>query len=159
MALRERMNVELFADYFQFYLWDAGAERASASDYTDADVRRRIKEAPGVVIVQPERNMTVPVVLEIHDREPPLELADWDHVAEASLYLPTGRLQVHECTAGVVAEFAAPPGWRRVRSQHAGLDTLSENGLEGDDHYLVAVWPAQPAPLRIVKQGYSDHRG
>jgi hypothetical protein len=62
-------------------------------------------------VIQPERNMTVLVTVEIHDAEPPYDPADWDHIAEASVHLPTGQLQVEECTGGVVAEFAVEPGW------------------------------------------------
>jgi hypothetical protein len=143
---------ELFADYHQFYLWDRGTNPQAPIDYTQEDVERRIKTGPNVVVIQPERNMTVAVEVEIHDAEPPSDPEDWDHIAEASLHLPTGQLQVHECTGGVVADFRVEPGWYRVRSFHAGFDTIDEGGLEGHDHYRVVLWPAPPADLAVVKQ-------
>jgi hypothetical protein len=54
-------HLEVFADYHQFYVWDAGVGPSAPEDYTDDDVRRRVKVAPNVVVVQPVRNMTVPV--------------------------------------------------------------------------------------------------
>ena len=39
-------------------------------DYTDEDVRRRIKTGIDVVVIQPERNTTVPVEVEVHDADP-----------------------------------------------------------------------------------------
>ena len=61
---------ELFADYHQFYLWDPGMNPNAPEDYTDEDVQRRIKTGPHVFVIQPERNMTVAVDVEIHDTEP-----------------------------------------------------------------------------------------
>ena len=145
----QRQAFDVFADYHQFYLWDRGMTPEAPTDYTDEDVQRRIKVGPHVVVIQPERNATVPVEVEIHDADPGFELAAWDHIAEASLHLPTGTLQVHECTGGPMAEFAVAPGWYRVRSLGGGF------GMDGGDHYSVVLWPAQSAELRVVKQWVS----
>ena len=107
--------LELFADYHQFYLWDAGMNPSAPEDYIEADLQRRIKTGQHVVVIQPERNMTVPVQIEIHDANPSFVRDEWDHIAEASLHLPTGQLQVHECTGSPVADFTVSPGWYRVR--------------------------------------------
>jgi hypothetical protein len=147
----QRQAFEVFANYRQFYLWDRGMTDQAPEDYTDEDVRRRIKTGPYVVVIQPARNTTVPVEVEVHDADPGFDPAAWNHVAEASLHLPTGRLQVHECTGGPVAEFAVEPGWYRVRSLHGGLGTVDETGLEGGDHYRAVLWPAPPDDVRVVK--------
>jgi hypothetical protein len=145
-------NFEVFADYHQFYLWDRGMSPTAPEDYTDDDVARRIKAAPHVVVIQPERDMEVAVEVEIHDGEPGYDPAGWDHIAEASLHLPTGRLQVHECTGGPVADFEVEPGWYRVRSFHGGFDTIDEDGLEGEDFYKVVLWPSPAGGVVVVKQ-------
>ena len=150
--LRQHKAFELFADYHQFYLWDAGVNPEAPVDYDNEDVRRRIKTGPNVFVVQPERNVTVSAAVEVHDVEPPHSPEAWDHIAEASLHLPTGRLQVHECTGGAVADLAVDPGWYRVRSFHGGFDTIDESGLEGNDHYLAVLWPAPPGELKVLKQ-------
>jgi|SRR5579883_2207390 len=150
--LRQHTAVQLSADYFQFYLWDRGVTDQAPEEYTADDVRRRITTGPHVVVIQPVRNTTVPVAVEVHDAEPPCTPDSWDHIAEASLHLPTGRLQVHECTGGAAAEFAVEPGWYRVRSFYGGLGTLDESGLHGQDHYLTVLWPAPPAEVTVVKQ-------
>src|SRR5688572_23804960 len=106
----QRQQFELFADYHQFYLWDHGMNPRAPEDYTEEDVSRRIKTGPNVFVIQPERNMTVRVEVEIHDAEPPYELGPWDHIAEGSLHVPTGQLHVEECTGGTVAEFKVEPG-------------------------------------------------
>lgn len=90
--------------------------------------------------------------MEVDNSEPPYDPDEWDHIAEASLHLPTGRLQVHECTGGAVADFRVEPGWYRVRTFHGGFDTIDEWGIEGHDHYLAVLWPEPYSDLRIVKQ-------
>jgi hypothetical protein len=141
---------DVFADYYQFYLWDRGMTDQAPEHYTKEDVRRRIKTGPHVVVILPKRNTTVSVEVEVHDADPGFDPAAWDHIAEASLYLPTGQLQVHECMGGPVAEFAVEPGWYRVRSLSGGFATVS--GLDGNDHYRAVLWPAPAGEVRIVKQ-------
>ena len=85
----------VFADYHQFYLWDHGVSPGTPTDYTSLDCTRRIKAAPFIVVIQPERNTTVPVEVEIATKAPALTLQDWNHVAETSLDLPSGQLEVH----------------------------------------------------------------
>jgi hypothetical protein len=150
--LLQSKSFEVFADYHQFYLWDPGMNPEAPVDYADEDVQRRIKTGPHVVVIQPERNMDTNVALEIHDTDPGYDVSQWDHIAEASLHLPTGRLQVHECTGGPVADFELTPGWYRVRTHHGGFATIDEDGLEGDDHYTAVLWPAPQDELRIQKQ-------
>jgi hypothetical protein len=41
------------------------------------------------------------------------------------------------------------PGTYRVRAYFGGLDTVSADGLEGDDHYRVVLWPA-PAQEPVI---------
>lgn len=148
----QTQSFELFADYFQFYLWDEEMAPEAPTDYTEADVARRLKAAPHVVVVSPIRNMTVPVTVEIHDTEPSFDAGAWDHIAECSLDLPSGKLQVHECTGGSVARFAVTPGTYRVRAFYGKLGSLDENGLEGEDHYTVVLWPAPFAELHVLKE-------
>jgi hypothetical protein len=143
---------ELLADYYQFYLWDRGMDPEAPVDYNERDVQCRVKTGPNVLVIQPERNMTVAVEVEVHDTEPAYSPDEWDHIAEASLHLPTGQLQVHECTGGAVAEFVVEPGWYRVRSFHGGFATINESRVEGHDHYRAVLWLAPPTDLRVIKQ-------
>jgi hypothetical protein len=148
----QKQSFNLFADYHQFYLWDEAVSPDAPSDYTDDDIARRLKAAPHVVVVQPVRAMTVPVTVEVHDTEPAFDQSAWDHIAECSLELPSGRLQIHECTGGSVGRFSVSPGVYRVRAFFGKLGSLDEDQLEGDDHYSVVLWPAPASELRVLKQ-------
>jgi len=83
-------EMEVFADYHQFYVWDAGMNPQAPEEHTDEDVGRMVKVAPHVVVVQPVRNTTVPVRVEVHDRDPGWKPDGWDHVVECSLDVSTG---------------------------------------------------------------------
>lgn len=141
----------IFADYHQFYLWDHVADPYPPFNYDDRDMRRRIKAAPHIVVIQPERNMEVPVELEIRDSPPADPFDEWDHVAEASLDLPSGLLEIHECTGGSIDILTLPPGTYRVRACFGGLGTLSEDRMDGDDRYRIVLWPAPAAAVEVLK--------
>lgn len=147
-----KRSYSIFADYHQFYLWDKDIGPDAPTDYTDVDIARRIKAAPNVVVIQPERNMEVPVEVELRDREPDADCEQWDHIAEASLELPSGHLEIHECTGGPIDHFHLSPGTYRVRAYYGSLNELSEDGLVGNDHYKLVLWPAEFAPVTVLKQ-------
>ena len=151
----QALRVELFADYFQFYVWDNAVVPAAPTDWTDEDAANRLKVAPNVVVVCPVRNMTVPVELEVYASEPELLSDSWDHIAECSLDLPSGQLELHECTGGSRGVLSVVPGSYRVRAYFGRLGSLSEDGLSGEDHYRLALWPAPSRPLRVLKQWHS----
>jgi hypothetical protein len=152
-------TIRLFADYHQFYVWDAGTDPCAPEDYSDEDVARMVKVAENVVVVQPVRQMAVSVTVTLSEIDPGVVAADWDHIVECSLRLPTGHLQVHECTGGAVLDDYITPGDYRVRVLFGSLDSLSEDGLDGNDVYRVDLWPAPAIPLRVAKQWEGERAG
>ena len=85
----KQFDLVVFADYHQFYIWDAGIAPYAPEDYTDEDIERMVKVAPNVVVIMPIPNMNVSVQLRLHNSEPDVDLAAWDHVVDCSLDLPT----------------------------------------------------------------------
>jgi hypothetical protein len=145
---------ELFADYFQFHLLDESSDASLADSWTEVATSRMLAVAPGAVCVGTARNMTVPVCVEVFETEPDLDVASWDHVTECSLDVPSGRIVVAGCTDYFpdAARIPVPPGTYRVRVSYGSLDKLSDDGLEGDDHYRVQLWKAAFIFPRIHKQ-------
>ena len=44
------------------------------------------------------------------------------------------------------------PGTYCVRVYYGALDSLTEDGLDGDDHYRVVLWQGDSVPVRVLKQ-------
>ena len=147
-------ELSLFADYFQFYIQDEGATGDLSDSWNEEAVARLLAVAPGTIGIGTVRNMNVPVVLEIHDQQPADDLAKWDHVVEAELNIPSGRIVVAGCTDYFpdAKRVEVSPGRYRAQISYGGLDTLSENGLSGEDRYRVQLWLGLPLPVRVLKQ-------
>lgn len=143
----------LFADYFQIYLRDEGHPDLP-DDYTDRTLARRLTAGSYAIILHTVRNTTVPIRVEWHGQRPLPDIDAYQHVVEVSFECPSGQLVLagltdYEPTAPRLAVRAGPLG---VRVNLAGLDTLSEDGLSGNDHYLVQLWPgADPESVDVLK--------
>src|SRR6516164_4581776 len=147
-------KLSLFADYFQFYIQDETVTGDLSDAWNEEAVDRLLAIAPGTIGIGTVLNMDVPVVVEIRDREPGDDSSEWDHVVEASLEVKSGRTVIAGCTDYFPDAMRIPVsrGTHRVRVSYGGLDTLSADGLEGDDHYRVQLWPAAPMiGVRILK--------
>ncbi|HEV2691624.1 MAG TPA: hypothetical protein VG347_01880 [Verrucomicrobiae bacterium] len=150
-----RCRLTIFADYHQFYVLDPKKSGQHApEDWSNQDVTNRAKIARGVVVICPIRDMAVPVEVSIWDSEPQVIFGAWQHVIEAPL-ATEGSIEIHECTGGSLACFSVDPGDYTVRGLYRGLDTLSEDGLEGKDFYEIQIWRSPCPDLRVVKQ-WSD---
>lgn len=143
---------EILADYHQFYLWDMEMNPQAPDEYTDEDIQRKIKIGDHVIVIQPERDMEVPVSIEVRKSKPNDDFESWDHVAEASLRLPSGNLQIHECTGGSVDVINLPPDTYRVRAYFGNLADLSDDELEGNDNYKLVLWASPYDEVRVLKQ-------
>lgn len=147
-----RARLRIFADFFQFYVWDPVTSGQNApEEWTDQDVADRAKVASGVVVICPIRNMTVPVEVGIWDSSPEVNLALWQHVVEAPL-TTTGRIEVEECIGPTQAGFTVEPGDYTVRALYRGLDTLSDDGLEGEDFYEIQIWKSPCPGMRVIRR-------
>jgi len=117
-------------------------------------VNRLLAVAPGTIGVGTVRNMNVPVMVEVTDGEPDANVAAWDHVNECSFEVSSGRVVIAGCTDYFpdAARIDVLPGSYRARVYYGNLNSLSDDGLDGDDHYKVILWRAAPAPVQVLKQ-------
>ncbi len=147
---RHRCRLTIFADYYQFYVADQ-AKTTFPEDWIDEDVTNRAKIEDGVVVICPVRNMEVPVEVEIWNSEPHIAWGRWQHIIEAPL-VTSGIIKIDECTGEPQAHFSVEPGIYTVRALFRGLDTLSDDGLDGQDFYEIQIWKAYYPGLRVLKQ-------
>lgn len=148
------LELSLFADYSQFYIQDESTADELSAEWTPETTDRMLAAGSGIVRIGTARNMDVPVLVQILEREPDDDSAGWDHIVEASLDVASGRIAIAGCTDYFpdAARIDVAPATYRLRVSYGALDTLSEDGLEGDDHYRLQLWPAPSIAVRVLKQ-------
>ena len=145
--MKNDLRFEVFADYHQFYLMDDDRQPPIPEDISDEDLTRRLRVAPYIVVVHTASDAVVPVSIEFQSEQPRSNLASWDHVAEFSLDLPSGRAVLAGCTAYLpdCPRVTAEPGTYRGRVYSTGLSG-------GAERYHLVLWPGElQAPL-VLKQ-------
>jgi hypothetical protein len=53
MPLLREADVEVFADYHQFYVWDGGVGASAPEDWSEEDLANRAKMGEHVLVVCP----------------------------------------------------------------------------------------------------------
>jgi hypothetical protein len=80
---------------------------------------------------------------------------DWEEIVEVSLAV-SGPASLVEWASDAGAPLALAPGSYRARYSARGMEAGRELDTNVDpdpvDHYRLDLWPAPPAPDRIVKQ-------
>jgi len=144
----------LFADYCQFYVQDDSLAGIVELSWNDEAIGARVALAPNAFAVSTARNMEVPVRLVILPQEPELTQNLWDHIVEFSISVNAPKLIIAGCTEYLpeAQTLALEPGHYQVRVLFANLGDLSEDGLDGGDHYQVEMWQGPTRPLRVLKQ-------
>ena len=99
---------------------------------------------------------TVPLTVELHDAEPPAGPV-WEEIVEASFCPLDGPVLIMGCCGSSHDELALAPASYRARYCARGMDAgraADTRGVEEPeiDRYLLQLWPAPPAPDRIVRQ-------
>jgi hypothetical protein len=150
----QRHHFDLFADYHQFYLQDEAVDGNLGDSWTEEATGRLLAIADGTIGVGTVRNMTVPVDVEVFDAEPQHSFDEWDQVNECNIDVKSGRIVVAGCTDYFpdAARIQVAPATYRARIYYGKLDALSADGIEGEDHYLVVLWPGDPTPPVVLKQ-------
>lgn len=135
---------DVFADYNQFLVLDKGADWGDlASRWTDSSVEEMFVQGDRYIAVGTARPAEVPVEVRVERAEPELVDRTYDRMATGTLKLLSGQLVVMGTTDNGRSggQVPVPPGEYRVRVLYSGLGELSEDGLDGNDSYVIEVWP------------------
>jgi len=148
------VDFDLFADYFQFYIQDEQSDGIDGDSWTEIASNARLAIKANAFAVSTARNMEVPVKIVVSSTSPDLDLSLWDHVVEFSIGVPSGQLVIAGCTDYFpdAERLSLDSGCYEVRVLSANLDKLSDDGLDGDDHYRVELWKGHARPLKVLKQ-------
>jgi hypothetical protein len=142
------VKLDLFADYFQFYIQDEKAEGNLADSWTEEADKMLLATTDGTIGVGTSRNMDVPVTIQIFDAEPNLlsvDLGIIKQINECDLKVTSGQIVVAGCTEYFpdAKRIKLDKGNYRSRIYYSNLDRISENGFEGEDFYEIHLWPAK----------------
>ncbi len=152
----EQADLSIFADYNCVYLADEHGDEFSP-EWNEKELADMAAVSESTFVMCPVRAMTVPVRVEIHAAEPDENLDDWDHIVECSINSLTGRISIQGGTGPVTAWLTVEPGWYQVKLLYAGLDTLRNYGLDGEDRYKIILWPGMQRSLQVVKRWSSKN--
>lgn len=152
------IELELFADYFQFYLQDENTEVDASDLWNDEEVNKLLVVRQGFIYVGTLRNMDVPVVVRIYEAEPSIltEHNDSiDQIMECDLKVTSGKIVIAGCTDYFpeAKRIELLNGIYRTRIYYKNLNSVSGNGLDGDDSYELHFWKTDKNEnLKIVKE-------
>ena len=154
--MRRSKTYDLFTDYSQFWLHDAGADVTQVAElWSNAASDSMLAVGSDIICVGTIRNSHAPVTIEVVDAEP-LSAPDdtWDQIVECSLQMPVGKLVIHDDILGEEGSHqtvSVTPGCYRVRIYFGSLDA-QHTALKGDDHYLVVLWLGDEIAPRVLKK-------
>ncbi|MBD2757893.1 hypothetical protein [Spirosoma validum] len=155
-------TLSLFADYFQIFIYDAGLDWSTVrieADWSTDQARRDMfssKENGRLIVIETFRNFTVPIEVAVLETDPLIHpLDEWDQIVECSIRTQSSGILIaelgNEGQNGLLVE-GATPNWR-LRVYYGGQHTIDQMGIEGNDHYLIELWPAASVEDdKIIKQ-------
>jgi hypothetical protein len=156
MEAKSLGEFSIFADYNMFFLLadTTKVPRVGSGLLTHLMTDLIAASPPRAVIVGTVRRVTVPVTANLQPDEPTESDGSGDHITEASIRTTTGVVRLVGDTSALdnAPSITIPQGAYRVRVYSAGFDTLSDDGLDGDDHYRLVLWPAPMQTPRVVKR-------
>jgi hypothetical protein len=134
-------HFKLFADYSQFYLQDDDA-RYGELNWPQEAFERMLALGPHVIGIRTTRSMAVRVTLRVCETRPDVGDAGFERVNECAIDINSGRLVIAGCTDYFpdAARIEVSPGTYNVVIGYERLNSLSENGLDGEDSYHLFLW-------------------
>jgi hypothetical protein len=164
-----RRELSFVYDYGQVYLYDAAAAGsvdflAALDDTTRTGLTVGVAGALVDLLLPLQWNFSAPLVFEMLDGEPVLDLEEWEHVVAFALQLPTGRLLLEGSGGSGQVEIEVPPGAYRARWSGSGFPPVGDYvpGESSPDSYRLQLWPAHAdEPPRELKRwsGYDALSG
>jgi hypothetical protein len=148
----EQHKLSFFTEYYQFYILDSESEgKTDVPDFwNDEAGTRRLAIGEGILGVTVAKYAEIMVDVRVLSSEP-TEDAYADHIVETSLNLPSGLLQIKDCTNyDTILELNLEKGTYRVRISSFKLWTVEND--KGDDYYVVEIWKAGFSTTKVIKE-------
>ena len=148
----KKIEFAFFTAYYQFYILDAETKSQTDSDdfwNEEADYLRLATEE-GLLGVTTATYGEISGDFRFPEGEPTVDDAA-DHIVEASLNVPSGKLEVKNCTDfETKLTFDLDKGTYRVRVSSFKLDTANDELQQ--DKYVVDIWKSAFSEPKLIKE-------
>lgn len=146
-------RLTLFADYHQIHVLDERSQRDLGDAWTEQALTAGIAITDDAVAISTEDNLDVHVHVDVDvlDTEPHDDSHTFDHVAEATMSVPSGRIVVMGCTDyfPAAARFDVPPGAIHLRASRSTPAASPHDDAEQPTELLrLQLWPPTTENLR-----------
>ncbi len=145
-------KLNFFTEYYQFYILDAETKASTdAPDFWCSTAEpRRLAIGEGLLGVTVAKYAKIKVDVKILNTEPAIE-DNANHVVETSLAIPSGILQIKDCTAyDTILEVNLEKTSHQIRISSFNLGAVKND--VGKDYYKVEIWKAMPKQTLILKE-------
>ncbi|WP_121700936.1 hypothetical protein [Streptomyces sp. E5N298] len=153
-------ELTLFADYFQIHVCDAEGDGDLSDAWTKQAIADHLAVAGDALGIGTVVNVNVSVTVVVLPQEPSDDSSAFDHVVEAGLHVPSGRLMVMGCTdyGPDAPTFEVASGWNRVRVSQSNLARAAQADIDSDESpettekIRIQVWAAPEHPTTVIKR-------
>lgn len=156
-----KYKIDFYTQYSGFYLTSDSGEIAltpGTFDWSDAEDKGRLIEVKNTLIVKTGSYGHIRgeiCFLAVKKQE--INYAKYDHIVESGLDVHSGTLQILDCpSAQIVFEKKIKPGVYGIRIYSSGLKISDFGEQDGDDRYLIEIWPDSTVKWKVLKQ-YSGY--
>ncbi|MEU5141936.1 hypothetical protein [Streptomyces sp. NPDC021139] len=153
-------ELTLFADYFQLHVCDAAGDGDLSDAWTKQAMADHLAVADDALGISTVVNVNVSVTVVVLPQEPSDDSSAFDHVVEAGLHVPSGRLMVMGCTdyGPDAPTFEVASGWNRVRVSQSNLTRAAQADIDSDESpettekIRIQVWAGPEHPTTVIKR-------
>jgi len=152
-----KYRFDFYTQYRSFYLTSDNTEEASKPEVlaisNDEDNGRLIAVKNTLIVTTGSYGHIRGEVKLLHKRNELVDFDKYEHIVEAGVAVQSGKLQILDCPLSHIQfEINITPGLYGVRVYSSGLSTSNFDEEEGNDRYLIEIWPDNTVKREVLKK-------
>lgn len=135
-------NVSLSVDYTQIFVCDNKSIDSFFPEWNPDEMNSRVACDKYSIVIGTLRNGQINFNLSIVDSEPIIDLSSYDHAVKCSISNKSGILSFFSTSdyIGHISNIKIKKGIYNAYILFLNLDSVSKDGLSGQDNYSVILW-------------------